>query len=178
MEILSGASSPPQYIFLIQLVFKIDENPSWSLLPPYIYIYIYIYVLQKHHGPYQVPTIYIYIYIYIPIYIYIYIKREIYIYIYIKICIYIYIYIYIYEYKTILIAVSTHLHLSFALFRRPKEQLDKKKHAWFRSLCISPPKQFRARVRIPLGNDFMFVGVWAWGESGGVRWGGGGGGVE
>jgi hypothetical protein len=33
MKILSGASLPSQYTFLIQFLFKIDENPLWSLPP-------------------------------------------------------------------------------------------------------------------------------------------------
>jgi hypothetical protein len=38
MEILSGASLLPQYIFLLELLFKIDENPLWSLLSPPVHI--------------------------------------------------------------------------------------------------------------------------------------------
>ena len=37
MKILSGASLLPQYILLIQFLFKIDGNALWSLTPPSTY---------------------------------------------------------------------------------------------------------------------------------------------
>jgi hypothetical protein len=38
MQILSEAFLPPQYIFIIQFLFKIHANPLWSLPFPPIHI--------------------------------------------------------------------------------------------------------------------------------------------
>ena len=43
-----GASRLPQYIFLIQFLFKINENPLWSFLPPqYIFLIQFLFKIDE-----------------------------------------------------------------------------------------------------------------------------------
>ena len=48
MKMLWGASRLPQYIFLIQFLFKINENPLWSFLPPqYIFLIQFLFKIDE-----------------------------------------------------------------------------------------------------------------------------------
>ena len=43
------SSLPPQYIFLIEFLFEIDENPLWSILPPqYIFLIQFLFKIDEN----------------------------------------------------------------------------------------------------------------------------------